>query len=103
MANRIDALLSGMGAIMSVANAIAENVNLPPRECDQIRGVGRVLADWIENPQQKQNALALACAVINSTVENRGLVLQVNADCWVDLELYASTQTRKTMAALMFD
>jgi len=103
MANRIDALLSGLGRLGAVCEASLENDDIPPIRVDAIRRASSELTRMLEHPLEKRIAIALACAVINADVERRGLVLQVNDDCWVDMELYSSEQTRKTMAALMFD
>ena len=103
MANRIDALLSGLGRLGAVCEASLENDDIPPIRVDAIRRASSEFTRMLEHPLERRIAIALACAVINSDVTKRGLVLQVNENCWVDLELYSAEQTRKTMAGLMFD
>lgn len=103
MANRIDATLGGMATIQQTADAWRLDIGAESRHSDSIASAKTALMVLLSDEQSRRAALALACAVLNTTFEERGWLFHVDGKSHLTPNFFALESDRKPILALMAD
>lgn len=103
MANRVEAVLSGVGTLAQVAFEHVREPNTP----EGIKRSLSTLLDVVEslNTQlgTKQAVLACACSLLNEQFERTGYLLSVNQSGRLNITFVACDSDRRVLLQLMAD
>lgn len=103
MANRHNATLSGLGSFGAVYNARIADLAPNEKAQMQLANAYNAIGGLLDDEQTAQSALALACAVINRTFEDRGWLVSVDGKGYLTFNFFAAPGERKPILDLMAD
>lgn len=102
MDKRIEAEASGIGTLLAVYNAYYKHHDTSDHEKQCLCRASDALQDLLRPDGNRRAALALACAVLNTSFLKTHVIYSVDGSCNVFAETIINQGTREMLAAFMF-
>lgn len=103
MANRIEAVLSGLASLCLVADAHIAEASKSRTQQENIEQVCISMEALLLDESGSMSALALSCAVINTIFAKTGVLIRVDEGPQIAVNNFFSSADRKAIMALMQD